>query len=159
MGRGRRKSRQPSPPECSVLSKLYGANPWPPAPLSGPWILEGAGHAFSPRISGRVPSWSQARTGPGSFSRLTPTPPTCFRPFCPHPSPQCLPHKKRQAGRRGGGPAGKLPSPHCQLSIISPIAFTEATLCACQGPCLLLSVSRLSEQSNLQPRFSRAKKG
>lgn len=100
LGQGRRKSRQPSPPECSVLSRLCGANPWPPAPLSGPWILEGAGHTSSPRISGLVPSWSQARTEPGSFSRLTPTPPTCFRPLSP-PLPTVSTTQKEASGEVG----------------------------------------------------------
>lgn len=71
----------------------------PLATFAGLWILEGDEHAPPPRILGQVLSWSQARTGPGSFSRLTITPPTCSWPFCPHTSPQCLPHKKRQAGR------------------------------------------------------------
>lgn len=45
----------------SVLS--LQVNPWPLAPLGGPWVLEGAGHGPPPKILGQVLSWSQARTG------------------------------------------------------------------------------------------------
>lgn len=78
-------------------------NPWLLAPLGGPWILEGAERGPPPRILGQVLSWSQAKTGPGSFSRLTNSSHLLLALLSPHLSTVSTTQKEanREAGELG----------------------------------------------------------
>lgn len=65
----------------------------------------------------------------------------CTSALWPCTSPGCLPHRRRR-----GRPAGKLPDG--QLSVISPVAPTEATK-RLPSPCLLQLVGSSSGRSSL----------